>query len=160
MALYQDSSYRTVLVLNKKWISDAGKLMNAAGHALQGLMSKLGDAPQFLTYDHSDGALATISTFPIVVLVAENSNQLRTLSDSADAASIACNVFVTEMFGASAEEQLAATRAKAKVDLDFISVAMFGPADVLRPHTKRFSLLRGATAPGTESERGGVCSSS
>lgn len=151
MALYQDSTYRTVLVLNKKWIPDAGKVMNAAGHALQGLMSKLGDAPQFLTYNHSNGALATISTFPIVVLVAENSNQLRTLSDSAEAASISCNVFVAEMFGASAEEQLAATRAKAKVDLDFICVAMFGPADALHPHTKRFSLMRGpnsATTPG------------
>lgn len=148
MAMYADNSHRTIIVLNKKHADAGGTTFNAVCHALLGLGHQLRSVPgpEFLDYGAADGPLAVISRFPVIVLVSENSNQLRTLLDQCRSGGIPANPFVAEMFGASAAEQMQATEAKPMAQLEFIAVALYGTIEATRPLTKKFSMMRSALA--------------
>lgn len=140
---YQDNAFKTVVVLNGK--ASLGVALNALGHALLGLAHEVRDlsAFRFLEYRDADGGRhPAISTYPVIVLKADNANQLRTLRARALEARVACNDFAASMIGSSAEAQLAQTRASPEVGLEYLAVAMFGPEAVTGPLTKRFSLYR------------------
>jgi hypothetical protein len=146
--MYADNAFRTIVVLNKKYVGNGGATFNAVCHALLGLEHQLRDAsgPEVLNYDAKDGPLAVISRFPVIVLVSENSNQLRTLLEQCRSGGIPSNPFVAEMFGASAAEQMQATQAKPMAQLEFIAVAIYGSMEATRPLTKKFSMMRSALA--------------
>ncbi len=59
---------------------------------------------------------------------------------------MACADFVDTMLGASAEEQLDATRRGVDASFDLLAVCLFGPAEKLDPLTRKFSLFRGGSA--------------
>lgn len=141
---YEDNSHRTVVVVNKKHNTERGATYNAVCHALLGLANQFaaGTGPEFLNYVAADAPLSVISRYPVIILEAENSNQLRVLIEQCRERGIAVNPFVSQMFGASADEQMRNTRAKDTAELDFVAVALYGALEATQPITKRFSLLK------------------
>lgn len=139
--MYDDNTRKFVVVLNKK--HPTGTLLNALGHLSVGIAADLGpQQADLLDYTNDDAELAArISRWPLIVLGANNSNQLRTAYEGAVAVDMRANVFVTAMLGASASAQIAQTADAAPTDLDYVAVGLFGTAEELAPITKRFSLV-------------------
>jgi hypothetical protein len=145
---YADNSFKFVVVVNKK--HQAPRLLNAALHLAAGMVGRADDATrqqmQFLAYTDASGATrAWISKYPFIVLEARNANQLRVLRQAAFAAGVAYADFVDAMLDTSAEAQLAATASGTDDTLDVLAACLWGPATVLDPLTRRFSLLRSDT---------------
>jgi len=123
-------------------------LLNAIGHAVIGLMAKLGNELERvdpLQYLNGDGGEHIVSRFPVIVLGVKNSGQIarlrRELASLVADGTVAYNDFAREMIGASADDQMAKTRATPQEALDYLGAVCFGPADLLRDATKRFSLF-------------------
>ncbi|MFC7484808.1 DUF2000 domain-containing protein [Luedemannella flava] len=131
-------------VLNKKY--DVAVLMNALAHLASGLSSLVpAEESAFLDYEcPAGGFVSAISQYPYIVLSAKNGNQIRTLRDELAKADIAHNVFVSTMLGASAADQLQATKSADLADLDFMGITFFGASAVTDPLTRKFSLFRTA----------------
>jgi hypothetical protein len=146
---YTENFKKFVVVLNRR--HPGPRLMNAACHAMAGLAATVGaDEAEMLPYpSEAAGFCAQISRFPVIVLEARNSSQLASLSAAASQAGPAVihNVFVASMIGASAAAQQEATRTARAEELDYMAVVLFGAAVDLDPMTKKFSLMRDATAP-------------
>jgi hypothetical protein len=143
MVMYNDNDYKFIAVLNGK--IDTSKLMNALGHMTAGLVSLNSDLAQmkFLEYVDADGGKhPAISHYPFIVLKADNSNQIRTLRNLVMETGILYNDFTASMLGASAQDQLDATKSSAEKDLEYFGICLFGPAEKLNPMTKKFSLFR------------------
>jgi hypothetical protein len=140
--MYADNQYKWVVVISRK--APIPTLVNAATHLALNLPAQCGDsaAAHFHNYEGSDGnVISSISHWPVIILQAENSNQLRTLRIAAQAAGVPCQAFVDTMLGPSAAEQLRRTQATSDSDLNYLAVALFGDASVLRALTKKFSLF-------------------
>lgn len=139
--MYTDNTKKLAVVLNRR--HPTGLLLNAHGHLVLGLAADLGAAKtDLLDYVNEEASLsARISRFPVIVLAAKNSNQIRSTYAEAVGRDIAVNVFVTAMLAESATAQLARTAETSPEDLDYVGLAMFGDDEELRPLTKRFSLL-------------------
>jgi len=139
--MYLNNDQKFVAVLNRK--IDTSRLMNALGHMTAGITSEIGiEAPRFLRYLDADGtAHPGISTYPFIVLRAENSNQIRNLRSRAIEAGLAYTDFVDAMLGSSAEDQLARTKARRESELEYFGILLFGSAEELSPLTKRFSIF-------------------
>jgi hypothetical protein len=155
--MYAENNKKFVLVINEK--ADAGRSLNAYGHAAVGLVGiiercfAIGDI-DFLEYRRSGGATpALLSTYPVIVLRARNGSQLRRLRDEAREAGLPVNYFTDVMNGDSAAAQLDATRTTPVDQQEFIVVGVFGPSHVLAPLTKRFSLMGGLNAAPAPSSR-------
>ena len=110
--MYADNEYKWVAVLNRK--APLPQLLNAVGHLALGMRSQCKEeaAGFFHDYEGADGRLmSTVSHWPVIVLQANNANQLRTLRAAALDAGLPCQAFVDAMIGQSAEEQIRKTRA-------------------------------------------------
>lgn len=139
--MYTDNTMKFTVVLNKK--HPVGMRMNALGHLSAGLSRRVADSIDLLEYHSPElGFTSLISRYPVIALSADNNNQLRRLWSAVLESSVAYNVFTTSMIGTSATEQLVATAASTTDDVDFVGVMLFGPADVLDPLTRKFSLVR------------------
>lgn len=141
--MYADNDYKFVAVLNEK--IQLPRLLNALGHMAAGLVARAPDPAgmRFLSYEDADAGLhPAISYYPFIVLVARNSNQIRTLRQNAIEAGLVYNDFVDTMIGTSAEDQLAKTRAAHEAELQYFGICLFGPADVLGGMTRKFSLFK------------------
>jgi len=143
---YLDNNYKFVVLLNRHY--EAGTLTNALAHAMAGFIAATDTLPLgFLNYTEAENSLKlTISRYPVITLAAPNGNQLRVFREKLIAAQLPFNAFCHTMLGASADSQLAATRATAERELDWIAVVTFGPRDTLDPLTKKFSIFKGDTA--------------
>jgi hypothetical protein len=143
--MYQDNDHKTIAVINSN--SNLPQLMNALGHSTLGLVSKLTTLEdlQLLTYpfQSTDCVSSQISRYPYIILKAKNNNQLKTLHQAVNELGIIHNAFTDSMLGASAEEQISNTKNTAMDGLTYLSIIMFGKADVLAPLTKKFSLFNG-----------------
>ncbi len=140
--MYANNTKKFTAVLSKR--QPVGTQFNALGHLVAGLMGRINnDCPEFLEYKapHA-GFVSMISTYPVIVLGADNNNQMRRLCATVVESGLPHNIFTTSMVGASAAEQVAATAAAAAETLEFVGVIVFGAADVIDPMTKRFSVLR------------------
>lgn len=143
MNLPDENKYRFIAVLNKK--IETGKLMNALGHMTAGLAGGFGNAGEmyFLEYKDKDGGLhPNISHFPFIVLAADNSNQVRTVRNEALKRNIPFTDFTDTMTVGTSEQQLAATSAKAELELEYYGICLFGQTEILREFTKKFSLFK------------------
>jgi hypothetical protein len=140
--LPDENSYRFVAVLNKK--VETGKLMNALGHMTAGLAGKVCQQEMhFLDYrDKDGGSHPGISHFPFIVLVADNSNKIRTARKEAIARGISFTDFTSSMTIGSSQQQLGATEAIQEAALEYYGLCLFGKTEVLKEITGKFSLFK------------------
>ncbi len=146
---YADNQFKWVAVLNKKVALP--QLLNALGHLAVGLRPQCIEeaAGFFHSYEGADGKqVASISNWPVIVLRADNGNQLRTLRANALTAGLPCQAFLDTMLGTSAEDQLQKTKTTADDKAEYFAVMIFGKSDVLQTLTKKFSLF---TQPAADS---------
>lgn len=127
-------------------------LMNSVAHAIVGLAAQIGGGLELaepLKYLNGDGGEHVVSRYPVIVLSVKNSGQIarlrRDVASLVADGSVFYNDFAREMIGASADEQIAKTRATPQDALDYVGAVCFGPSDLLRDATKRFSLFMGVT---------------
>jgi len=140
--LSDENSYRFIAVLNKK--VETGILMNALGHMTAGLAGKVCQQDmQFLEYrDKNGGSHPGISHFPFIVLVAENSNKIRTARKEAIARGIPFTDFTSTMTIGRSQQQLDATEATLEAELEYFGLCLFGKTEVLKEFTGKFSLFK------------------
>lgn len=140
--MYTDNEYKWVAVLNRT--VTLPQLLNAMGHLALGMPRQCQEetAGLFHNYEDSDGRLmSTISHWPVIVLQAKSSNQLRTLRSAALAAGVACQAFPDTMIGHSAEDQMQKTKATDEKSIEYLAVFLFGKKDDMHGLTKKFSVL-------------------
>ncbi len=140
--LPDENAYRFVAVLNKK--VETGKLMNALGHMTAGLAGKVCQQDmQFLDYrDRDGGSHPGISHFPFIVLVADNTNKIRTARKEAIARGIPFTDFTRTMTIGSSQQQLDATEATPEAEFEYYGLCLFGKTEVLKEFTGKFSLFK------------------
>lgn len=140
--MYADNEYKWVALLNRT--IPLPQLMNAISHLALGVRNDWPEPADHLdAYEDSDRQpMAIISHWPVIVLEAKNSNQLRTLRSSAAAAGLKCQAFANTMIGDSAEVQLQKTKATDEKNVDYYALLLFGRSDLLHGLTRQFSLLR------------------
>jgi len=135
-------SMRFIAVVNKT--QDIGKLFNAVGHMTAGLVWQGKDKEKFLFHDYTDGSGGlhpTIPHDPFIILKANNSNQIKLLRENAIKHNITFTDFTKSMTVGSSEEQLLETSSKSESELEYMGICLYGPDDLLRPLTKKFSLF-------------------
>jgi hypothetical protein len=140
--MYADNARKLIIVLNAK--HPLPQLLNGAFHAVAGLVPRLrADELDLLAYvNEAVGLDARISRYPNIVLTARNGGQLLRLHQAAREEGIASNLFTASMLAASADAQREQTRLATAESIEPMAIALFGEADRLQPHTKRFSLFR------------------
>lgn len=140
--MYANNTKKFTAVLNKR--HPMGLQFNALGHLAAGLVGRVGDeCPEFLEYKApEEGFVSLISTYPVIILGADNNNQMRRLCAAIIGSGLPYNIFTTSMVGQSAAEQVAATAAAPSDTLEYVGMIVFGAADVIDPLTKRFSILK------------------
>jgi hypothetical protein len=140
--MYANNDRKYVVVLNQRHALPTQ--MNALAHVAIGVGFGVDkDGGRLLDYCNDSARLKSkISEFPVIVLAARNSSQLRSLMVSAVEKGIAHNTFVTAMLGSSAVDQLQQTASAVADSLDFVAVLLFGQREDLDPLTRRFSLVR------------------
>lgn len=141
--MYADNEYKWVAVLNRT--IPLPQLLNAISHLALGARNDWPEPAGHLhEYEDSDRKpIAVISHWPVIVLEAKNSNQLRALRSFATAAGFKCQAFANTMIGESADDQLQKTKASDEMNLDYYAVLLFGPSAILHGMTKKFSLFKG-----------------
>lgn len=140
--MYADNQYKWVAVCNRK--VQLPQLLNSVAHLALGMRAHCNDDVTgfFHNYEDSDAKLmSAISHWPIIVLQANNGNQLRTLRAAALAAGIPCQAFADTMLGQSAEDQLRRTKATGEDNLEYFAVLLFGKTEELQVLVKKFSLF-------------------
>lgn len=133
---------RFILVVNEKE-SNPGKLMNALGHAMAGLVGHAAKDTDFCFVDYTDGddeLHPAISHYPVIALKAKNSNQIKKVRDDAQAKGIAFTDFLRTMTIGKTQEQLDATKNAKGDEVEYLGLALFGDTDELREITKKLSL--------------------
>jgi hypothetical protein len=140
--LPDENAFRFIAVLNKK--VETGKLMNALGHMTAGLAGKVCQQEMhFLDYrDKDGGSHPGISHFPFIVLIADNSNKIRTARKEALARGIPFTDFTSSMTIGSSQQQLDATEATPEAALEYYGLCLFGSTKTLKELTGKFSLFK------------------
>ncbi len=141
--LPEESSKRFTVVLNKK--IELGRLMNALGHMMGGLVGQISDRSQlcFLKYLDKDGGVhPSISHYPVIVLKADNSNQIRKVRAEVLARGLPYTDFTSTMTVGTSAAQLEATRSSPEAELEYYGICMFGETAVLQEFTAKLSLFK------------------
>lgn len=139
-----ETKKRFVFVVNGKEES-TGRLMNAMGHSMAGLV---GDAKSdedfcFVDYIDADGNVhPSISHYPVIVLKAKNSNKVKEIRDQAIEKNIRFTDFTDTMTVGSTQEQLDATKEKSTADLNYLGVCLFGDREEIASFTGKLSLFK------------------
>ncbi len=137
-----ETKRRFIVVVNEKE-TNPGKLMNAVGHAMAGLVGHAARDQDFCFVDYTDGdgqAHAGISHYPVIALKAKNSNAIKKVREDAAAKGIAFTDFLRTMAIGKTQEQLDATKSAKGDDVEYLGLALFGDTDALREITKKLSL--------------------
>ncbi len=137
-----ETKKRFIVVVNEKE-SNPGKLMNAVGHAMAGLVGSAARGEDFCFVDYTDGdgqVHANISHYPVIALKAKNSNAIKKVREDAAAKGIAFTDFLRTMSIGKTQEQIDATKAAHGDDVEYMGLALFGDTDALREITKKLSL--------------------
>lgn len=141
--LPDESAKRFVALLNKK--VDIGPLLNALGHMMAGLVGQVEDRSQLclLQYIDKDGGKhPSISHYPVIVLKADNSNQIRKVRCEVIARGLLYADFTSTMTLGTSARQLEATLQSPEAELEYLGLCMFGDTEVLRELTGKFSLFK------------------
>ncbi|MEU8901359.1 DUF2000 domain-containing protein [Nocardia sp. NPDC048505] len=137
------------VVLNRVLREDPGRAINVAGHAMAGLVAKAASqsperfrAMEFIDYPDASGVSHDyISAHGLIVLSAK-AGQLHTLRRVFNQLDVVSVDFCAAMIDGTTAEQLARVAATTTNDLEPLCVAVFGPAEIIDPHTRRLSLWR------------------
>ena len=132
------------MIVNAKEES-MGRLMNALGHTMAGLVGKSAQDEDFcfIDYQDADGNIhPSISHYPVIVLKAKNSNKIKDIRQQAIEKNIPFSDFTDTMTVGSTEEQLKATEEKTTNDLNYLGLCMFGDRDILSELTGKLSLYK------------------
>jgi hypothetical protein len=143
MKNYENNGKKFVVILNAK--AEIPILMNAVGHIAAGIGTCDGNKKEmdFLQYADADGTFhPAISKYPLIVLKAKNSDQIRRVRLFAIANGVTYNDFTDTMLGFSADDQLEKTRNRKEIDLEYHAIILFGEAELLDKETRRFSLFK------------------
>ncbi len=139
-----ENQKRFVVVVNGKEESQ-GRILNAVGHAVAGLVGQA-ETPEdfcFVDYQDADGNIhPSISHYPVIALKAKNSSQLKTAREKAIAEGVLFTDFTDTMTIGKTKEQVEATKEKKTAELDFLALCLFGERDKLNEITKKFSLYK------------------
>ncbi len=137
-----EGEYRLAVILNKN-VED-GKLLNAASHAVSGLVGTLTnpEALHYLEYRDRTGKFdAVISHHPTIVLRASSGTELRKAYDKAQQAHLPANAFIETMTLGPSLEEIAIVKGKTFDELDFWGVVIFGKTEDIQKVTKDFQLF-------------------
>lgn len=141
--LPDENSKRFIAILNQK--IEIGRLLNALGHMTTGLSGGYENKDELwlLRYQDRDGGMhPNISHFPFIVLKADNSNQIRTARSEAIARNIPFSDFTSTMTIGTSQEQQDATHKLPEAELEYYGIVMFGPTNILKQFTGKFSLFK------------------
>ncbi|MCE1252978.1 MAG: DUF2000 domain-containing protein [Anaerolineae bacterium] len=138
------TDYKFVLVLSKK--IDAGVLINAAAHMSACIAARANDEQRrqmmITDYIDADGGLHPVSALSLVILKADNANQIRKARQAATEKQVLFVDFVESMTKNTYVEQMAATQQLKESDLEYWGLCLFGKKDDLNAITGKFSLWR------------------
>ncbi len=137
-----ETKRRFVIVVNEKE-DNVGKLMNAIGHSMAGLVGRAASNENFYFVDYVDGDGAlhpSISHYPVIALKAKNSNAIKKVREEAQAKGIAFTDFLKTMSIGKTAEQLEATKNSKGDEIEYMGLALFGDTDKIREITKKLSL--------------------
>ncbi len=139
-----DGQYRFVVVVNGKEESSA-KLINAVGHSMVGLSGGVAKDENkcLIDYQDSEGSIhPSISHYPVIVLKAKNSNQIRKIRQQAVEKDFLFTDFTKDMQLGSSKEQMASLRLKKDEDVEYLAISLFGKTEDLKELTGKLSLYR------------------
>lgn len=133
---------KIAVVLNSK--HDLPSQLNALGHSSLGLgqLASLEELALRDFRDSADQAVARMTDLSLIVFSARNGSHIREAHERAQALGLISNAFFAVMKSAFPREQELEIRKQRASEQDYISLALIGEADILRPLTKRFSLFR------------------
>lgn len=138
-----ETAKRFIVVVNEK-IENIGKVMNAIGHGMAGLVGSA-DASEFCFIDYVDGSgevHPSVSHYPVIVLKAKNANQILKVREEAKARGIHFTDFTETMTGGSSALQLEQTKAQATDQLNYMALCLWGETSTLREITGKLSLYK------------------
>jgi len=139
-----ENEYRFVVVLNGKE-DNLGRVMNAMGHSMAGLVGQVAGDQDFCFIDYKDKDGEThpsISHYPVIAVKSKNSNQILTAKNKAKDKGVAFVNFVETMTVGGSEAQLEATAELPAEDHNYIALALFGKTEDLKDITGKFSLYK------------------
>ncbi len=131
-----------VLVINSK--RNVPEAINASGHVCVAIHKLLnGHDLKLREFRDNEGAVVSMLTdFPLIVLSARNGAHLEEAHYAALGQGIPCSAFFDCMRTGTPEEQEEYVQSRALKEQEYITLALFGSDEQLRPITRRFSLLR------------------
>lgn len=139
------ATHKFVIVLNKSM--PPGVALNACAHMAACITGRASDDDRtkmgFVDYVDADGNAHPVSALSLIVLRADNSNQLRTARGRALESGLLNVDFTASMITDTYVEQMARTRELKEADLEYWGLGMFGLKADIDPITKKFSLWRG-----------------
>ena len=135
---YENNEMKTVIVIKSGVRSS--EALNAAVHLALGLAGGASEQFRFEAYRRRDETVAMISTYPVIVMASKSDTHMARLLAETREAGVDSAAFTRAMIGSSLSEQLRATANDEAPD--YLAVVAFGPSDVLRTLTKRFSLMQ------------------
>ena len=141
--VFKQLTHKFVAVLNKK--IPVNLLMNALGHMAAGLSASYPNNPEmrFDSYIDKDGGdHKSISDNPFIILVADNSNKIRTLRNILIEKGIHFVDFTSTMTVGTYLEQQQRTKETPEVNLEYYGICLFGEINQVNELTRKFSLWR------------------
>jgi len=139
-----ENEYRFVVVINSKE-DNLGRVMNAVGHSMAGLVGEAATNSDFCFIEYKDANGEThpsISHYPVIAVKSKNSNQILTAKEKAKSAGIPFVNFVETMTVGGSDDQLKATAELPSEDHNYIAMALFGKTSDLKDITGKFSLYK------------------
>lgn len=132
---------KLVAIMNKS--VEPGRVMNALSHISISLGAQIGkNKLEAVDYVDQDGNIyPDISKMPFIILKA-NSNKIKNMVRIAKEQEITFSAFTDTMTVGTWQEQLDKTSQTEQQNLEFWGVVMYGDADKLSEHTKKFSLWK------------------
>mgnify|MGYP000882049416 CR=1 FL=1 len=138
------TDYKFVVILNKK--IDAGVILNAAAHMAASITARANDEQRlqmkFSDYIDADGGIHPVSALSLVVLKADNSNQIGKARQAAVEKKLLFVDFTESMTKNTYVEQMAATQKLKESELEYWGLCLFGKKEDIDGITGKFSLWR------------------
>jgi hypothetical protein len=144
-----NSTFKIIALLNKR--IETGKAMNALAHCMAGAVNHMGEegrtALKFLNFVDAGGqTYPSISARSFVILRGTESD-IRKARQRSIEAGISAVCFSESMTGETYREQLQRTSETPSEAMSFFALVLAGPAELLNPITKKYSLWRDNPLP-------------
>jgi hypothetical protein len=138
------TAFKFTILLNKRL--EPGVALNACAHMTGALVSKATEDERlrmmFTDYIDADGGVHPVSALSLVILRADNSNQIRKVRNEALGRSLLFVDFLETMTTNTYVEQMERTHQKKESELEYWGLCLFGSSSMLREITGKFSLWK------------------